>query len=68
MTASAAMTPITLFENLFAGFLEKGRRGPTLVTQPVPCTPAATVVVAGGKVETVADKRADVGDSTGEAL
>ena len=67
MTAPAVTTSSRLFENGITDFLETGRRGPKLATQAMLCT-AATVTVVAGKVEAVAEKMADEGDSTDEAV
>ena len=45
------------------------RRGPTLATQTMLCTPAvAAVAVVAGKVEAVAEKKVDDGDSIDDAV
>jgi len=62
------MTSSRLFENGITDFLETGRRGPTLATQAMLCTPAAAAVaVVAGKVEEMAKKKVDDG-ATDEAV
>ena len=59
------MTSSRLFENGINDVLETRRRGPTLATQGMLCTPAAVAVVAD-KVEAMAEKKADGDDSLDE--